>query len=268
MAAVFRCFFSFWVLVFIPFTGFSQFLFPEGFVLIPLDTNQHYAGSFAGSFSSQTQKEVVNQFSGRAEVAIRLKKNILTLANNTQIITNGNTTVISGGYLFARFRKDITRSLYPEYFAQYQWLEARGLQSKISGTANMRKRIYRDTTLSLAAGAGFLLEYEKWNYDGVPTERLPLNTNPVEVINPRFNCYFSYDHFINNTITIDAAVYYYLRVLPSFSNPRLGAHTRFGYRINKNLSYNLTLRVMNDYNPVVPVNELWYNFINELVFNF
>ncbi len=246
--------------------GYSQFLFTESFVLIPVDTHQHYSGVLAGSFSSQTQKSTVNQLVARAEVAMRIKKNILTLANNTQLFTNGSETVLSGGYLFARFRKDITRSLYPEYFAQYQWLEARGLESKLALTANMRKRIFRDERLILATGAGFLLEYEKWNYMGVANERLPANTNAVEVVNPRFNCYFSYNQSFKKLINIDAAVYYYLNLVPNLARPRVGAHLRMGYRINKHLMYNLNLRAMNDYDPIVPVNSLWYNFNNELVY--
>jgi len=247
----------------------AQFLFTESFILIPIDTQKHYAGNISGSFSSQTQKETVNQIAARAELAMRLKgHHVLTIANNLQIITNGNQTILSGGYLFARFRKDISRSLYPEYYTQYQWLESRGLEQKFAFTANLRKRIYRDEKLNLATAAGFMFEYEKWNFEGVKTENLPTNTNPKETINPRFNWYFSYEQFINDQIVINAGLYYFLRTSFAESLPRIGFHGRFGYKITKNLRYNLNLRSMYDYQPIVPVSKLWYTFNNELVYNF
>jgi hypothetical protein len=247
----------------------AQFLFTESFVLIPIDTQKHYAGTISGSFSSQTQKETVNQLAARAELAMRLKgHHVLTVANNLQIITNGNQTILSGGYLFARFRQDISRSLYPEYYAQYQWLESRGLEQKFAITANLRKRIYRDEKLTLATAAGFMFEYEKWNFEGVKTENIPINTNPRETFNPRFNWYFSYEQFISDQIVINSGLYYFLRTSFDQSLPRIGFHGRFGYKITKNLRYNLNLRSMYDYEPIVPVSKLWYTFNNELVYNF
>jgi len=247
----------------------AQFLFTESFILIPVDTQKHYAGNISGSFSSQTQKETVNQIAARAELAIRLKgNNILTVANNLQIITNGNQTILSGGYLFARFRKDISRSFYPEYFAQYQWLESRGLEQKFAITANIRKRIYRDEKLTLATAVGFMFEYEKWNFEGVKAENLPVNTNFRETYNPRFNWYFSYEQSLNEQIIINAGIYYFIKTNFNQPLPRIGLHTRFGYRLTKNLRYNLNLRAMNDYQPIVPVSNLWYSFNNELVYNF
>lgn len=262
------CFFG-GIFLLLPYNSKSQFLFTESFVLIPVDTAKLYAGNISGSFSSQSQKEIVNQLTARAELAIRLKNNnIFTLANNLQIITNGGQTILSGGYLFTRFRKNITRSLYPEYYIQYQWLEARGLEQKWALTANYRKRIYRDENLNLATAAGILLEYEKWNFEGVKTENLPLNTNPISVFNPRFNWYFSYEQKIGEQFFINSGLYYFVK--PNFNNamPRIGAHARFGYKITKNLRYNLNLRTMYEYQPVVPVNNWWYNFNNELVYVF
>jgi len=247
----------------------AQFLFTESFVLIPIDTHRHYIGNIVGGFSSQSQKETVNQIAVRAEMAMRLKQNrILTIANNMQVITYGNQTVLSGGYVFARFRNDISRSLYPEYFAQVQWLETRGLEQKFALTANIRKRIFRDKTLTLATAAGLVFDYEKWNFDGVKTENIPANSNSKETYNPRLNWYFSYDHQINESININAGLYYFVRTSFTSPSPRIGSHIRFSYVINKNLRLNLNLKSMYEYQPVVPVSNLWYIFNNELAFTF
>lgn len=262
MIAAFCCSLLVW-------SAHAQFLFTESFVLIPLDTSKKYAGSIAGSFSQQTQKYVVTQIGSRVELAQRINRlNVLTLAGNFQVVRNGGETILSGGYAFARYRSHIERNLYPEYTAQYQWFEVRGLEQKFATTANMRYRFIRNEKLSLAAAAGISMEYEKWGYSGVKDENLPANTNPREVFNPRFNSYISYDHNISEWMNLDMAIYYQFRTDTQLSRKRLGAHTRMNLRLTEHLTYALTLKIMGDYEPIVPVDVLWYNFTNELVFTF
>lgn len=251
------------------FAAKAQFLFPESFVMVPLDTNRRHAGVIAGSFSSQTQKYVVNQIGTRAELASRIKgKHVVTVAENFQMVRNGSENILSGGYVFGRFRHRIDRNIYPEYMAQYQWMEARGLEQKIALTSNVRYRIVRTEKLSLAVAAGALVEYEKWDYDGVRDEKLPANTNPVEIYSPRLNTYISYDHDIGERVSLDIALYYQMRVTGNPSKNRLGTHARVNFIINKHFAYAMTLRLMHDNQPVVPIDNLWYNFSNELVVRF
>lgn len=246
----------------------AQFLFSESFVMIPLDTTKKYAGNIAGTFNQQTQKNLITQFSTRAEFARRIRNHVLTLANNLQVIRDGRETVLSGGYVYVRFRDRIDRKVYPEFSGQYQWLEARGMVEKVALTANMRWRINRTEQLQLATAAGFVAEYERWNYSGVPDNKLPAQTPDKRVYNPRFNWYFSYDQSIGDRFNIDAGIYYQVRIDSQWSRPRLGSHLRGGLKLTRSLTLSLTWKGMYDYEPVVPVDKLWYNINNELVFTF
>ncbi len=247
----------------------AQFLFSESFVMIPLDTAKKYAGTISGSFSQQTQKYVVTQLGSRVELAQRINKvNVLTLAGNFQMVRNGGENILSGGYAYARFRERINRQLYPEFTAQFQWLEARGLEQKFATTANMRYRFIRNEKLAVAAAAGLVMEYEKWGYSGVRDENLPANTNPKEVFNPRFNSYISYNHKISEMMNLDMAMYYQFRTDSNFSRKRLGAHSRLNLKLTETISYALTLKLMNEYEPVVPIDKVWYHYTNELVLYF
>jgi hypothetical protein len=87
-------------------------------------------------------------------------------------------------------------------------------------------------------------------------------------VNPRFNCYFSYEQKIGEQLFINTGLYYFLKTSFSETMPRIGMHARLGYKITKNLRYNLNFRTMYEYQPVVPVNNWWYNFNNELVYVF
>lgn len=258
----------FWVLLLQANFTMAQFLFPESFVMIPLDTSRKIIGNVAGSFSQQTQINVVTQFAIRAEVAKRIKSDVLTMVTNNQLIRDGVNNILGGGYLYMRYRRKIPRVIYPEYALQSQWMEVRGLQQRWSATANYRWRIKRTDKLTLAAAAGLIAEYEKWGFEGVPLEKQPINLTPVEVFNPRFNWYFSYDHLVTPKLWIDAAVYYQVRLGETLSRERLGMHARLGLKLSPNLSFMATWKGLYDKAPVVPVGKLWYNINNELVFTF
>jgi len=247
----------------------AQFIFPESFIMMPLDTSKKYAGTISGAFSQQTQEYVVTQLNSRIELAKRIQTvNIFTIAGNFQIVRNGPETVLSGGYIFGRYRDRTNRKLHPEYMLQYQWLEARGLEQKIASTANMRYRFVRTENLSLAAAFGILMEYEKWNFSAVREKNLPAETNDVEVLNPRFNSYISYDHDLGDRLNIDMAVYYQFRLDDKLSRKRIGLHSRLNIKLTNKLNYAVTIRLMDDRQPIVPVDPLWYNFSNELVLAF
>ena len=250
-------------------SSIAQFIFPESFIMMPLDTSKKYAGTIAGAFSQQTQEFVVTQLNSRIELAKRIHTlNVLTVAGNFQIVRNGPETVVSGGYVFARYRDRINRKFFPEYMIQYQWMEARGLEQKIASTANMRYRFLRTESISLAAALGFLMEYEKWNFSAVREKDLPAETNDIEVYNPRFNSYISYDHDLGDRMNIDMAVYYQFRLDEKLSRKRLGLHSRLNIKLTNKLNYAVTIRLMDDRQPIVPVDPLWYNFSNELVLAF
>jgi hypothetical protein len=250
-------------------SSYAQFIFPESFIMMPLDTSKKYAGTISGAFSQQTQEFVVTQLNSRIELAKRIQSvNVFTVAGNFQVVKNGPETVLSGGYVFARYRDRINRKVFPEYMLQYQWLEARGLEQKIASTANMRYRFIRTESLSLAAACGLLLEYEKWNFSAVRENDLPAETNDIEVYNPRFNSYISYDHDLGDRMNIDMAVYYQFRLDEKLSRKRLGMHSRLNIKLTNKLNYAVTIRLMDDMQPIVPVDPLWYNFSNELVLVF
>lgn len=239
--------------------------------MIPLDTNRKFAGNVSGIFNSQTQRNVVNQYGLRSEFAHRINAHhVITIAGSFDLITNGTQRVLSGGYLFTRFRNKINRVFYPELMMQYQWFEVRGMEQKVAFTGNYRYRFIRTEKISLYAAAGIMMEYEKWGYTGVPAEKTAMLTNlePIHIWGPRFNSYISYDHAINDKVDLDIAAYYTLRMEPNEGRRRIGYHARVSFKITEHLSFRTFMRYMYDFQPVVPVPTFWYNFNNELVYTF
>jgi hypothetical protein len=250
---------------------YAQFLFPESYIILPIDTNKRNAGVIGGSFKSHTQKRVITEYQANSEFAHRFThNNILTVVSNIGLIRNGEQTILSGGYVFTRYRHHISRNFYPEYMVQYQWMEVRGLEHKVAVTYNWRYRFIRTENTRLAIAGGLMGEYEDWSYRGVPEERLVLepNTDNINVFNPRFNGYLSYDQQISERATLDMALYYNVRMFSPLLRTRYGAHAAVRVKISKHLQFRSLLRIMNDLQPVVPVTNWWHQFNNELVLSF
>jgi hypothetical protein len=246
----------------------AQIIYSESFVLTPPDSAQPYRGSVSGSFMSQKQKDVFFQLNQRADFAMRIKHASLIVANNFDIIRNGDETVLSGGFAYAKLRRFVERKAMPEYFAQYQWFDIRGLDQRMVLGANMRFRLLHSRTDAFYVAAGAMLEYEKWNYTAVPDHRLPASRTPEEVLAPKWNVYASFDHDITKNILLDVGLYYQTRILPAFEYTRIANHLRVGWKVNRHIMLSGVIRVIYEYKPIVPVDTWWYRVSNELTYRF
>ena len=52
-----------------------------------------------------------------------------------------------------------------EYYGQYHWAEARGLEQKFAIGANIWYKLYKNVLGGAFIGIGPFFEYELWNYD-------------------------------------------------------------------------------------------------------
>lgn len=246
----------------------AQIIYSESFVLTPPDSTQPYRGSVSGSFMSQKQKDIFFQLNQRADFAMRIKHASIILANNFDIIRNGNQTVLSGGFAYAKLRRFVERNIMPEYFAQYQWFDIRGLDQRMVLGSNLRFKILHTKTDAFYVATGAMLEYEKWNYNAVPEHRLPVSRTPQEVLAPKWNIYASFDHDLTKNILLDAGFYYQTRMLPAFEYTRIANHLRIGWKVNKHIMLSGVIRVIYEYKPIVPVDPWWYRVSNELTYRF
>ncbi|MEQ9146942.1 MAG: hypothetical protein RLP13_01610, partial [Cytophagales bacterium] len=81
----------------------AQLLYPESYVII-FDTTRTYKGTIAPSVEIKTPKELYVEINNRANIAYRLKNHGIIVANNFELTKNGSQTILSGGYLYFKFK--------------------------------------------------------------------------------------------------------------------------------------------------------------------
>ena len=172
----------------------AQLLFPESFVVI-FDTTKQFKGSFSPSLEIKTQKQLYLEITNRTDVAFRFGKHGVTIANKFELTKDGPQTIISGGFVYGKFKTFYDNPFVLEHYVQYQWAEARGLDKKYAIGSNLRYKILKNKKGGFFVGIGPFLEHELWTFRGVPNDRLPIVTNDREYDTWKLNVYVSVKRF-------------------------------------------------------------------------
>tara|TARA_R110000868_G_scaffold203489_2_gene451341 strand:- start:507 stop:1334 length:828 start_codon:yes stop_codon:yes gene_type:complete len=245
----------------------AQLLFPETFVVI-FDTTRNFKGSISPSLEVKTPKDLYIEITNRADMAYKFKNHALVLANKFEFTKSGDETILSGGFLYAKFKTFYDNPLVVEHYLQYQWAEARGMERKYAFGSNLRYKIYKNIRSGAFAGLGLFYESEKWNYQAVPDERTPGNTNPLEVDYIKLNAYLSVKQTISDNIKGEAAFYLQDNFEDFLKTPRIGGSAGLSFAITKNVAFGVQFRMLYDYEPIVPVDKLWFSTFTELQVTF
>lgn len=238
----------------------AQFVFPESFVVL-LDSTKQFKGTFSPEIKVQTQKEVLVEVSSLADVAFRIKNKSLILAHKMEFTSVGGEVALSGGYFYSKLKSRKDHRLIPEYYAQLQWANARGLELGYAVGGNMRYAIRRQPKSGIFVGIGAFYEYEKWTYRGVKDELLPPDRTPISTNGVRFNLYGSWKHWFGEKYVLDVSVYQQARFDEILSSPRLGSSTAFSWQISKYLRLGARYQNIYDPAPVVPVRNWFHRFV-------
>lgn len=247
--------------------GKAQMLFPESYVVI-FDTTRHFKGSISPSVELKTPKELYVEINNIADLAWRFKNYGFIIANKLELTKNGNETILSGGYLYTKFKTFYDNPLVLEYYAQYHWAEARGIIKKFAFGVNARYKIYKNGNGGAFIGVGPFYEYELWNYDGVAKDLLPANQDVIATRYLKLNMYLSTQRSILERINLEGAIYLQDGFEKLFKNPRLGTSAGISYQVTKYIAFGIQFRMLYDMDPVVPVDKFWFNTFTELQVTF
>ncbi|WP_420316174.1 DUF481 domain-containing protein [Ekhidna sp.] len=251
----------------LPFLAQSQILFSESFVVI-FDSTKHFKGSVAPSLEIKTQKQLYVEITNRADMAFRFKNHGITVANKFELTRDGSETILSGGFIYGKFKTFYDNPFVLEHYAQHQWAEARGLDRKIAIGSNVRYKLLKTQKGGAFAGIGPFYEYELWNYRGVPDDRLPLNTTSISMREWKLNVYLSTKRELSEKIRFEGSVYFQDGFNDLFSEPRWAGAIAFSYSFTKNIAFGVNLQTIYDFNPIVPVDKLWLNTFSALEVTF
>lgn len=247
-------------------TAHGQILFAESFSIL-LDTTKMIKGSITPGLKVQTQKALLIEFTNMADIAIKVKKNSLTFANKIEFNQLGSDVFLSGGYVYANFKENLSKHFSLEYFGQIHWAEVRGLQVRYAGGPIMRLKIIENPKTGLFFGTGPMYEFEEWNYNAVHAEKLPSDLTPIKRKLIKSSSYISYKHSLSARTFVDLSVYHQA-TYDGFSTPRLASSSRFTYALTEHLQVIAMYQNIYDYKPVVPIDNWFHRFIMTIGLSF
>ncbi|WP_026950255.1 DUF481 domain-containing protein [Algoriphagus mannitolivorans] len=246
----------------------AQILHTENFTVI-LDTTKTVQGSIVPDMKFKNLKEDLFEFENTADLSVRFKKSALTFANKIELSKFGKETLLSGGYVYAEYRKITDSKLVVELYNQIHWKEARGMEWKYAGGVNMRFRMAVKENFGLYLGVGPFFENEKWNYGGVPEGReIPDVLATVQNQNVKLGSYASLKYAPFEKIFLDFSLYHQARFDELFSAPRLASSSRITYKFTRVLGLSFLYQNIYDPNPVVPIDKLFNSFSLNLTISF
>ena len=251
----------------IPLIAQSQLLFPESFVVI-FDSTRHFKGTVAPSLEIKTQRQLYVEITNRADMAFRFKNHGITVANKFELTRDGDQTILSGGFIYGKFKTFYDNPFVLEHYVQYQWAEARGLDEKVAVGSNLRYKIFKSQTGGAFVGIGPFFEFELWDYRGVPEERLPLDQSSVDNKIWKLNWYLSTKRNLSEKIRMEAALYFQDDFKTLFEEPRWAGALSLSYSFTENIAFAVNLQTIYDFAPLVPVDKLWFNTFSALEVTF
>lgn len=238
----------------------AQVLHTESFSVI-IDTSRNIKGSIIPNFEYQNQKKNLILFENLSDISIRFDDHALTFSNKIELSRYGKEILLSGGYLYVEYRRLFEKNFSLEPFSQIHWTEARGLEFKYAGGILGRFRILEDEKMGVFAGTGPFYEYERWNYDGVKDRLIPQNSKDVTSENIKLRTYISFKWYSQYNFTFDVSAYHESKPGEIFSTPRLASSTSVTYNFTENLGLLLRYQNIYDYNPLVPIDQLYNKLV-------
>jgi hypothetical protein len=244
----------------------AQILNADGFGR-PVDSTHFISGTVDFGMTLNKQSNLILSFDGRADVSYWHLNNVLISTNNYQLFRTGSLNLVNGGFSHLRFRMRQNKILQPEFFAQYQLDNIRGMKERLLAGSNLRIRIKEGVNTSLFFGIGAMYEYEKWDYSGIRPDATP-RTDTVRNQFIKMNTYLSYRQKINDFANFNVIFYFQTRPDSYFKVPRISSDARLSFKINKFISYAVSYNIFFDAAPPVPIFKWYYSVVNRLIFTF
>jgi len=187
---------------------------------------------------------------------------LLSVIFLNSLISSSGSDLQNAGFIHLRFRDNDTRRLSPEYFTQYQWDDLRGMVNRYLIGTNLRIGIIETKTLDFYAGIGLMYEWEKWNFDGVDSAKLP-SAQPRYVNSAlvKLNQYFKISVKLFKTTDFTFTNYFQARPDKHINTPRVADFIQWNIPLSKKFSINFNMESIYDAAPVVPIRHFYYSYI-------
>lgn len=223
-------------------------------------TKKQFLASFAGSFSSDKQKNKFVEFSNSTELDYILKNHyFFVLLNQTDIAFNGKNAIENNGFIQLRFRDNDTRFIAPDAYAQFQWNGIWGLESRSLAGLNARINCLEKKKSDLYFSIGAFYEMERWNPQLSSYAFKTDNLSFVYREMLRLNTVTKFAFKIGKKIDFAGISYIQFPLNNNFLKPRWVFDSNLYFEFSKNLNFLIHYDFnYDDYRPL-PIDPFYYS---------
>jgi len=132
--------------------------------------------------------------------------------------------------------------------------------------ANIRYNMWKGDKLEFNAGLGLMYEVERWNYDGVDTNKVIFDKTPITNKYIKLNSYVRMDWKPNSNNDIAINVFFQTR--PDSFHPRIAPHIQWNINAGKHVGFSISYSGMYDESPVVPIHNFYFSLSNSILVKF
>jgi hypothetical protein len=222
--------------------------------------------NFSTGLEVDKQQTTLWDATNTAEMMLQKNKNLFLFAASYRFTYNGPDDILNAGYFHLRFRSHYKDKFQFEPFLQYQWDNKRGLEMRAIEGANIRYNMWKGDKLEFNAGLGLMNEIERWNYDGVDSNKIPSNPIPVTVNYIKINTYVRMDWKPN--ANNDIAVNVFFQTRPDSFHPRIAPHVQWSINAGKHVGFTISYSGMYDESPIVPIHAFYFSLSNSILVKF
>jgi hypothetical protein len=219
-------------------------------------------------FSLNKQNTLLFSFDTKLDLSYSKPQNLWVLAGQFKLFRSGSRNLLNGGFAHARSRFFRQHWVHPEFFAQAQLDDVRGMELRLLAGGNARFVLKDYDKGHFHFGLGLFYELERWSYSGVPSERRPATTTPKINHFVKVNSYLSLTQTFRKLIVLQLTAYWQFRPDSFVRYPRLSADGRLSILLSKHLQFTVQYNVFYDSLPVVPIDRLYFSVVNKLTFTF
>jgi hypothetical protein len=222
--------------------------------------------NFSTGLEVDKQQYTLYDATNIAEMMLQKNKDLLLVAASYRFTYNGPDDILNAGYFHLRYRSHYKDKFQPEPFIQYQWDNKRGIEYRAIAGANIRYNIWKGDRLEFNAGLGLMYESERWNYEGVDTNKIIPNKTPITNNYIKLNSYVRIDWKPNSNN--DFAINVYFQTRPDSFHPRIAPHIQWNINAGKHLGFSISYSGMYDESPVVPIHNFYFSLSNSILVKF
>jgi len=233
---------------------------------------KNWYGLISGSLSQDKQKLDIRDINLYTESVIKQKNGTgITYVGQYDATISGKQILQNEGYFQLKHRDLDKRKNSLEYFLQYQWNGAWGMQSRALAGLNLRKRLFEKMGYDLYIGVGGFAQNEIWNYNGVAdATKIPLNPGNIIDQQLRLNTYLKGAIKLSSKCDLVCQTYVQSNALSLIDNPKIRwyLYSEIVYNLTENwmLGFNFD-HTYNQNNPV-PIGKYYYGYLINLSFKF